>query len=458
MPPPSGGEWEPLPPPPATGWEQATILAAGLTPQPDAWLRAVLAANPTLAGRCLVEGGAQVSSETRATVQQALLADLSDPALHCRTRIQAGRVLAQVGDPRLTPVELNGVKVILPDLVAVPGGSATLGSAAEEAYDDEQPVHQVEVAPFYLGRWPVTNAEYGCFIQAGGYDEERYWTAAGWQWRQGKLEMSGAVENIMEIYQALVQNPELIDQALSEGRVTQDWAESWRGLIELPEERVKALAVEQYGQRRTDQPFYWDDPAYNQANQPVVGVTWYEALAYCAWLEEGLKDWINSDASAGDVTLNEVKGLLSQRRDTGPANRGQNPEVRLPTEAEWEWAAGGPQHRTYPWGGDFDPDKANTLEGRVLGATPVGAYPAGVASSGALDLAGNVWEWTSSLYRSYPYLKADDREAVEAEGRRVLRGGSWTDNQRYARVSYRDTRHPGTFDSIASFRVVVAPV
>ncbi len=92
-----------------------------MTDQPDAFVRAILPVNPALAGRCLSEGAAPVSDDTRVAVQQEVLADLGNPDIHRRVRLQAGRVLGAVGDPRFTPQVIRGVKVILPDLVPVPG-------------------------------------------------------------------------------------------------------------------------------------------------------------------------------------------------------------------------------------------------------------------------------------------------------------------------------------------------
>jgi formylglycine-generating enzyme required for sulfatase activity len=93
---------------------------------------------------------------------------------------------------------------------------------------------------------------------------------------------------------------------------------------------------------------------------------------------------------------------------------------RLPTEEEWEKAARGERGNEWPWGNEFDRTKCNSEEDST---TPVGAYsPQGDSPFGAADMAGNVWEWTASEYTS---------------GRKVLRGGSWSNDRAYARVTYR---------------------
>jgi iron(II)-dependent oxidoreductase len=92
----------------------------------------------------------------------------------------------------------------------VPGGTATIGSAPWlwdwRADADERPRHLVSVASFYLACFPVTNAEYNCFIQAGDYDTEHYWTPTGWQWRQRHVESSGMV-SILLCREAETQQP-----------------------------------------------------------------------------------------------------------------------------------------------------------------------------------------------------------------------------------------------------------
>ena len=199
---------------------------------------------------------------------------------------------------------------------------------------------------FFIGQYPVTNAQYQRFVEAGGYDKRNHWSDEGWQRKQEKK-----------------------------------WTE----------------------------PELWHDHEWNQPDQPVVGVSWYEAEAYARW--------------AG---------------------------MRLPTEMEWEKAARGIDGRNYPWGNEFDSSKCNSKEANLEGTSPVGQFPQGASPHGALDMAGNVWEWTADWYDAY----RGSVYKLERFGTtyKVLRGGSWFDGADAVRTTTRNSASPEFSFSTIGFR------
>jgi formylglycine-generating enzyme required for sulfatase activity len=414
------GRWDPLPEPPTSGWEQTTILAAGLHP---ALIDAVQPVNPALAARCLLELGEDANATQRAYSQSALLERLGNVALHLRSRMEAGLLLGRLGDPRFPVETVSGVRVILPQMVAIAGGRAEIGSAADdtEADDDERPRHTVELAAYAIGRYPVTNAEYACFVDAGGYADERYWSDGGKHWLRGEP-VPGEEEPAdwwIRTWRGFKDDPEEIGRWVERGWLTEWTAENpWGILVTWTEEAVIAQVREWYPLGEVvRQPRFWQDNAFNNPSQPVVGVCWYEAVAYANWLAEL----------------------------TGTA-------WRLPTEPEWEWAArrGG---RRFPWGEDWDESALNSLEGRVMRSTPVGVYPQGATPDGIHDLAGNVYEWTATRYAAYPYDPDGDLENWDATGRRIARGGGWSVNRKLVRCAYRHWLSPGFGFSYNGYRL-----
>jgi formylglycine-generating enzyme required for sulfatase activity len=161
----------------------------------------------------------------------------------------------------------------------------------------------------------------------------------------------------------------------------------------------------------------WGEPTYEdpvKANHPVVCVAWQAASAYCRW--------------AGG---------------------------RLPTEAEWEYVARGPDALVYPWGNPFDGTRLNSCDVNCphqdhriteyddgyARTAPVGSYPDGASWCGALDMAGNAWEWVADWHGRYPLLRQRNPTGPQRGSERLIRGGSWFDWNEYGFLR-ADNRHP----------------
>ena len=322
-----------------------------------------------LAGQILTETGihraAELSKVNRNSLDRVrdwLAALVGGGHLPAVDRAAAGVTLGRLGDPR------KGVGLISeggPDIdwIEIPAGPFTMGADKPAAkYDDEMPQFSCGLItrPYGISRYPVTVAQYACFVRAGGYEEARFWTEAGWTWRQEKQ----------------------IDGPIDFGEV------------------------------------------YQTPNHPRVGVSWFEATAFCGWLAEAL-----------------------------------GRSISLPSESQWERAARHTDGSVYPWGNEEAcKTHCNMGETGIGHTSAVGAFPSGNAECGAADMAGNVLEWCQTQWlEDYEEYARKVNDGPEGTGARVLRGGAFNNDSNDVRCAIRDRNAPDNRDLNVGFRVVASP-
>jgi len=327
----------------------------------DAW-------GTLISGEFVVESDWKVPTAGRDVETQTLCSRLSKvlerSVLPAQERALAGRLLAQLGDGRPGVMTVEAMEFLL-----VHAGPFWMGEGREAV--------QVDLGQeFYMARFPVSNAQFRRFMKADGYGHDAYWKQAvvDKRWRKGELK-------------AWVWQP---GQSGPQDR----WVDS----------------PEAFGM-----PFGLD-------NHPVVGISWYEAMAFCVWATEHLK--------AAQGTASWIRSLLDKGWVVG-----------LPSEQQWEKAArGAVDRRTYPWDGEADPDKANYADTKIGSTSALGCFPEGHSLFGCEDMAGNVWEWCRT----------------RQGGTRVVRGGSFVVASD-VRCSCRRRYEPNNRYHNVGFRVSVCP-
>ncbi|WP_165360852.1 SUMF1/EgtB/PvdO family nonheme iron enzyme [Candidatus Chloroploca sp. Khr17] len=301
---------------------------------------------------------------------------IETPAAPFAVRRRAAEIVGTLGDPRI-PVTLAAWQAELAQRSTAFGQPqgywcyVPAGSYQIGGWDKGQAAATLPLPTFWIARYPITVAQYAPFV-AEGYGEvaERWWTPKGWQWKQSS---------------------------------------------------------------KKTEPYNWNNALFTGANQPVSGVSWYEATAFCAWLSERLAEVLPAGWT-----------------------------LRLPTEAVWEVAAAYDaqgQRRPYPWGDVAPtPDLAISNASGLDRPASVGCCPAGAAACGALDMAGNVGEWACSSYSGYPGEAAQEVKDFIPNNRDVpYRGGLFLQNNTYVRCGARTRSRPYIWNDLQGFRVVAAP-
>lgn len=290
-------------------------------------------------------------------------------ALPLEARAHCGRLLGKMSISRRGVGRLRDRydRKELPDIwwVEVPAGEFILGSKGTDLYalPDEFPQRKVFLPKFEISKYPITYEQYEAFTDTkiGGYTRDEYWTASGLKWRGG---------------------------------------------LRYPS-------------------FGWQDPHWHISNHPVIGITWFEAYAFCRWLSD----------------------------KTGST-------IRLPTELEWEKTARGTRGLIYPYGNTFTPNGGNTRRSNIGRTTAVGIFTGYESPYEVSDMTGNVYQWCSTAYDiaelGSETLNLEDPEPAVGGDRvkRVLRGGCWKSYEGFARSAYRFGEYPQFTSAYWGFRVV----
>ena len=291
-----------------------------------------------------------------------------------------------------------------PGDVEVPGGKFLIGATPDMpfVFDNEKWAHAVDIEPFRIARAPVTNAQFAEFVEAGGYREEKHWSAEGWCW----LESGGS--------------PELE-----------------KSFARFFQKDTKSDNPDARSGQRLDHPIYWhrlENGRWQQRvfdrytslseNFPVVHVSWYEVDAFCNWAQR-----------------------------------------RLPTEVEWEVAASAQKpligrsaiasRRRYPWGDQPPSAQRAGLDWQDGWLVGVARYPEGDSAFGCRQMIGNVWEWTASDFVAYPGFTPDHYKEYSQPWfgtHKVLRGGCWATSSLLIRNTWRNFYTPDRRDVWAGFR------
>jgi len=329
---------------------------------------------------------------------------IADPGIKLRVRASLGNILAEIGDSRPGVAPRSVEQLGQMQFCYVPRGPFWMGDGKGD--DCPERLNKSLKYAYWIARYPVTVAQFKLFVEARGYETEEFWKeaiAAGY-WMEGKG---------------------------FKGKFEDEWRK---------------------------EPATYGAP-FDLPNHPVVGVSCYEALAYCRWLNQIARQWLQK---GGEVRLQSEAEFEKAARGglkilDPPLIKPMASRLVAPSAPELE--DNGRPKRLYPWGDkdetdQFDPEKANGWESEVRATSAVGCCANGASPYGMVDAVGNVWCWTSSQYQKYPYDPNDGREDLGSEGR-VLRGGSWYVNAWNCRASGRYLYDPSYRHDYFGLRVVV---
>ena len=393
---------------PSTGFEEVFVRALELRPH---LIRRLVTTNPWLAA----ERADSLALEpgVKAALRRDLVRALSGVLSTATDPRQRAATLLSLGQLGWLPARLG-----ISDLVGIPAARWTLGCDDEllTRVGSGSLLRQVQLPEFRLARHPVTNAEFSRFVHAGGYSKERYWSVEGWLWRSGAYPVADVRRRWTVRRDTVAARPHLPLELLRQGKVSISEAAAVIRFGRMSDDEVLRIATSLAGQK-VDIPAQWYDNRFSNPLQPVAGVSWYEAQAYCNWLSE----------ECGAV-------------------------VRLPTEDEWEAAA--VYAATYGTGHaitdlqfprEWNLRIGNTGELHLGRTSPVGTFSPAMAAQADVpaDLSGNVFEWVVDVFRPHEMW------------RHVCKGGSWRHLLRRGFCTYRGRGDVTARNDDIGFRIMV---
>ena len=224
-----------------TGWEETALLAGAMSADPDRFVRGLMETNLALAGRCASQSEVlqRLSPGILYDLRRALVGRSRNREADLRARIEAGLALGPLGDPRFDRRRGPDGVYLLPPLAEIPAGRYPIGEDEPfeyfgDTWTDHMPSHEVQVAAFRIGCFPVTNAEWALFMEAGSYEDERWWdTDAARRWQSGE----GTAEGIARAPPLLARpiteesgrgGEELGQRGVGRRRLTRDGRSAWR--------------------------------------------------------------------------------------------------------------------------------------------------------------------------------------------------------------------------------------
>ncbi|KPA12294.1 Serine/threonine-protein kinase pkn1 [Candidatus Magnetomorum sp. HK-1] len=325
-------------------------------------------------------------------------------------RTNCGKLLSMIGEPRKEVLTIENSEMCF-----IPQDTFLMGSVKENNLfnDREYPQHTLELPPYFISKYPITNSQFKQFAEDNAYEDVDFWIEAknANVWQYGKI----------------------------------------KGYFD---------------KEARNYPQNYGSP-FNLSNHPVVGVTFYEALAYTRWLTEKLHkeqmipdNWIVSlpseaeweKAARGGLNVPLSPIIISLKNLNEFFNNPFNNEniVKNPEPS-----------RLFPWGNNQDENNANVKNTRINTTSSVGCFNSGMSPFGVEEMIGNVWEWTRSLNFDYPYDINDGREnlhSLKTTNEIIARGGSFYWDQTKIYCSYREWVDPNYSFNDMGFRIIIKKI